>query len=241
MVGAEPNKDVAVIRIHAPAAKLVPVTTGESDGLVVGQKVLAVGNPFGLDQTLTTGVISALGRTINSVAGTRIEDVIQTDASINPGNSGGPLLDSRGRVIGVNTSILSTSGSSAGVGFAVPVNTVQRIVPELILHGRIERGILSVSLVRDAVARRWGIEGVVVLDVVPGGGADKAGLLPMESDSWGRPRSFDVIVAVDDRQVTSYADLYAALEDRRPGDTVALTVRRGREEVRLEVVLDSNS
>ena len=241
LVGAEPNKDVAVIRIHAPADKLVPVEPGDSDHLVVGQKVLAVGNPFGLDQTLTTGVISALGRTINSVAGTRIEDVIQTDASINPGNSGGPLLDSRGRLIGINTSILSTSGSSAGVGFAVPVGTVGRLVPELIAHGRIERGILSVSLVRDAVAHRWGIQGVIVLDVQPGGGADRAGILPLESDPWGRPSSFDVIVAIDDRPVASYADLYAALEDRRPGDEVTVTLRRGREEVTVRVVLDSNS
>jgi S1-C subfamily serine protease len=169
VVGWEPEQDLAVLRIEAPREELQALDIGDSDRLVVGQKVLAIGNPFGLDQTLTTGIISALGREIRSVAGTTIQDVIQTDASINPGNSGGPLLDSSGRLIGVNTAIISPTGSSAGIGFAVPVNTVMRIVPQLIEFGDVKRAGLGVHILTlDAYQRRrLGIgPGVVVQKVV---------------------------------------------------------------------------
>ena len=160
VVGAEPDKDLAVLRIAAPAGKLTPILVGTSKGLQVGQKVFAIGNPFGLDETLTTGIVSALGRTIASLTpGRKIQDVIQTDAAINPGNSGGPLLDSAGRLIGVNTQIASPSGASAGIGFAVPVDTVNAVVPELIAHGRIVRPRLGITPVNERVARQLGVNG----------------------------------------------------------------------------------
>lgn len=236
-VGIEPNKDIAVLHIDADPASLRHTIAGDSDHLLVGQKVLAVGNPFGLDQTLTTGVISALGRTITSVAGTRIEDVIQTDASINPGNSGGPLLDSSGHLIGMNTAIQSPTHASAGVGFAVPVSTISRVVPQLIEFGRIKRVGLGVQLLPDDMARRWGVTGLIVQDVVPGFGAAKAGLHSMELDRWGRVVVADVIVGIDDTPVRGYADLYAALEHAAPGDVVTVSVVRGREHLEFPVEL----
>ena len=238
-VGVAPNKDLAVLRIDAPADQLQPVTLGESHNLVVGQKVLAIGNPFGLDHTLTTGVISALGREIRSVANTTIDDVIQTDASINPGNSGGPLLDSHGRLIGVNTAIASPTGASAGVGFAVPVGDVRRVIPQLIRHGRVQRAGLGVTLLPPHYARRWGVRGVIVRGVREGGPADRAGLRSLQVDRRGNVRSFDVIVAVEDAVIETYDDLFQALEDRKPGDVVDLRYRRGKEErgARLELQL----
>jgi S1-C subfamily serine protease len=238
LVGVEPNKDLAVLRLEGDPAGLVPLEPGDSGGLVVGQKVLAVGNPFGLDQTLTTGVISALGREIRSVAGTIIEDVIQTDASINPGNSGGPLVDSAGRLIGVNTAIVSASGSSAGVGFAVPANTVKEIVPQLILHGRVRRAGLGISVLRDEVARRWGVRGVVVRDVVPDGPADRAGLRGIRVDRRGNVLAMDVLVRVDDREIREYADLYAALDGKKAGHVAEVVALRGKETVRLRIRLE---
>ena len=162
VVGVDPDHDIAVLQIQAPESALQPVTIGNSQSLRVGQKVLAIGNPFGLDHTLTTGVVSALGRTIKSMSNRTIEGVIQTDAAINPGNSGGPLLDSAGRLIGMNTQIVSPSGAFAGIGFAVPADTVSRTVPELIKHGKLIRPGLGVSLVPDAMARRWGVHGVII-------------------------------------------------------------------------------
>jgi S1-C subfamily serine protease len=166
LVGVEPRKDLAVLQIEVDSP-LHPVQLADSHQLLVGQKVLAIGNPFGLDSTLTTGVISALGREIESVAGTRIEDVIQTDASINPGNSGGPLLDSHGRVIGITTAIFSTSGASAGIGFAVPAATIARLVPQLIQFGHVKWAGLGVQVLPDHIAAQWGIIGVIVRDVLP--------------------------------------------------------------------------
>ena len=188
-VGGEADKDLAVLKIEAPAAKLVPIAVGRSSDLLVGQRVFAIGNPFGLDQTLTTGVISALGRQIRSVTNRSIQGVIQTDAAINPGNSGGPLLDSAGRLIGINTAILSpnggATGGSVGIGFAVPVDTVNAIVPQLISHGKVVRPGLGVTTADDALARRFGLQGALVLHVSPGSAAERAGLRPTSQDDYG--------------------------------------------------------
>src|SRR6185436_6079626 len=176
IVGRAPDKDIAVLHIDAPPQKLLPLPIGTSSNLKVGQKVLAIGNPFGLDQTLTTGVISGLGREIKGVSQRPIFDVIQTDASINPGNSGGPLLDSSGRLIGINTAIYSPSGANAGIGFAVPVDTVNAIVPQLLRHGKVLRPGLGISIANDYQAQRIGIDGVIIYQVSPNGAAATAGL-----------------------------------------------------------------
>jgi S1-C subfamily serine protease len=236
-VGGEPNKDLAVLKVDAPQAALRPIDLGSSGELLVGQKVLAIGNPFGLDQTLTTGIISAVGREITSVTGTTIDNVIQTDASINPGNSGGPLLDSRGRLIGVNTAIVSPSGSSAGIGFAVPVNTVLRIVPQLIEFGKVKRAGLGVTLFADDVARRRGVRGVILRSVAPGGPADRAGMKSIQVDARGHVLSYDVITGIGDREVESFDDLYSALDVRQPGEAVEVRFRRGNREFRVRVTL----
>jgi S1-C subfamily serine protease len=228
LVGFADDQDLAVLRISAPRRKLVPIRIGTSRDLKVGQHVYAIGNPFGLDHTLTTGIVSALGRTIEAVSGSTIFDVIQTDAAINPGNSGGPLLDSGGRLIGVNTAIYSPSGASAGIGFAVPVDTVSRIVPELISHGRVIRPVLGVGLddqLSAAVTRRLGVEGVLIRNVAPGGGAAEAGLRGTQR---GR-RSIipgDIIQKIDGKEVGSVGDLLGRLGSYRPGDTVTLTIWR---------------
>ncbi len=174
LVGAAPDRDLAVLRISAPADKLRPIMVGESEDLLVGQKVFAIGNPFGLDQTLTTGVVSALGREIKSVTNRTIHNVIQTDAAINPGNSGGPLLDSAGRLIGVNTMIYSPSGASSGVGFAVPVHEVNRVVPQIIRHGKMVRPGLGISIAPESVVQDLKLEGILIMNVVAGSSAEKA-------------------------------------------------------------------
>jgi S1-C subfamily serine protease len=240
VVGAAPEKDLAVLQIKARQSELVPVEPGDSGSLVVGQKVLAIGNPFGLDQTLTTGVISALGREVRSVANTVIQDVIQTDASINPGNSGGPLLDSGGRLIGINTMIYSTSGSSAGIGFAVPVNTVKRIVPQLIQKGSVTRASLGIAAFPDNLTQRWGIKGVPVQKVTRGGAAAKAGLEAARLISWGRVELRDIIVAIDDQKVDSYDDLYSILDHHEPGDRVTLKVLREDHTRQVKIVLQAD-
>ncbi len=179
LVGVAPNQDLAVLRIHAPKTSLKPISIGTSKDLQVGQSSFAIGDPFGLDQTLTTGIISALGRTIKGVAGTAIENMIQTDAAINPGNSGGPLLDSAGRLIGVNTAIYSPSGSSAGVGFAIPADTVNRVVPQLIKNGKIYRPSLGAEIddqFSRTVTQRLGVEGALIFRVQPNSPAAQAGL-----------------------------------------------------------------
>ena len=235
-VGSDPYKDIAVLRIEAPSDQLRPVDLGNSAALVVGQKVLAIGNPFGLDQTLTTGVISALNREIRSVAGTTITNVIQTDASINPGNSGGPLLDSSGRLIGINTSIYSTSGSSAGIGFAVPVSAVLRDVPQIVEKGHVSRAGLGVRLYGDSDARRWGIRGVVIERVNRNSAAEKAGLRGSEVRSRGIHLG-DIIVGIDDARVESFDDLFTALDQYEPGDEVRVRFYRGDEEREVTVRL----
>ncbi len=187
LVGAAPDKDLAVLHIDAPKDKLVPIRIGNSTDLQVGQMAYAIGNPFGLDLTLTTGVISALGREIQSVTKRTIKNVIQTDAAINPGNSGGPLLDSAGRLIGVNTAIYSPSGSSAGIGFAIPVDEVNRVVPQLIKNGKVERPGLGVQVAHDQLARELGVQkGAVIVRAFRNSPAAKAGLRPTRRDSSGR-------------------------------------------------------
>ena len=229
IVGFSRDQDLAVLRIQPAREKLVPLRVGTSADLSVGQKVYAIGNPFGLDFTLTTGIVSALGRTIQGVGGATIFDVIQTDAAINPGNSGGPLLDSSGRLIGVNTAIYSPSGASAGIGFAVPVDTVSRIVPELVAHGRVIRPVLGVDLddrLSSYVTRRLGVEGALVRGVARGGGAAAAGLEGTRVDRRGGVIPGDVVQEIDGKPVKSVGDLLGRLGSYRPGETVQLVVWR---------------
>jgi S1-C subfamily serine protease len=235
LVGSAREKDLAVLHIEAPRSQLSPITVGTSSDLKVGQDVLAIGNPFGYDQTLTTGIVSALGREIESTDGIPIRDVIQTDAAINPGNSGGPLLDSSGRLIGVNTAIVSPSGGYAGVGFAIPIDTVNWVVPQLIAYGKVRRPTLGVDLAPDHVVRRSRIEGAVVIGVAEGSSAERAGIRPAYRDRRGRVIVGDVIVAIDGNKIRTAGELGLILERYREGDTVSLTIdREGREkEVRL--------
>jgi S1-C subfamily serine protease len=239
LVGAAAEQDLAVLLIKAPRAKLVPIRIGTSADLQVGQKVFAIGNPFGLDHTLTTGIVSALGRTIQSVANTPIDDAIQTDAAINPGNSGGALLDSSGRLIGVNTAIYSPSGASAGIGFAVPVDTVNRIVPQLIAHGRVVRPRLGIRMddpTSLAVTRRLGVEGVLILKVEPGSAAEEAGLRGTTQRS-GAVIPGDVIQEIDAKAVRTVNDLLGRFGNYKPGDTVSLTVWREGKSRKVSVKL----
>jgi S1-C subfamily serine protease len=240
VVGVEPRKDIAVLKIDAPPARLRPIVVAPArPALEVGQKVVAIGNPFGLDHTLTTGVISALGRQVEGAGGVTIRDMIQTDAAINPGNSGGPLLDSSGRLIGMNTMIFSRSGQSAGIGFAVPATTIARIVPQLIQHGKVQQVGVGVSIDPSGrIERRLRLEGVVILEVAPESPAAKAGLSGLRREG----RSIvvgDVIVGVDGRPIDGYDALYNALDGRKPGERVRVRIRRGDDlvEKELELVL----
>ena len=226
IVGYARDQDLAVLRVKAPSGSLAPLRVGTSADLAVGQKVYAIGNPFGLDFTLTNGIVSALGRTIQGVGGATIFDVIQTDAAINPGNSGGPLLDSSGRLIGVNTAIYSPSGASAGIGFAVPVDTVSRIVPQLIAHGRVQRPVLGVGLdpsLSSMVTRRLEVEGALIREVYEGTGAAEAGLRGTVARG-GRVIPGDIVQEIDGKPVKSTGDLQGRLTEYKPGDTVTLTV-----------------
>jgi S1-C subfamily serine protease len=238
-VGVAPDKDIAVLRIDAPANRLRPIPLGTSKELQVGQSVFAIGNPFGLDQSLTTGVISALGREIESVTRRPIQGVVQTDAAINPGNSGGPLLDSAGRLIGVNTAIYSPSGASAGIGFAIPVDTVNRIVPELIRSGKVTRPGLGIQTAEEQIAERLGVNGVLVVDVAPGGAAAKAGIRPTRREASGRVRLGDVITAVDGNKIESPNELFLALEKYRVGDAINLTLLRDGKSVQTKIILEA--
>jgi len=226
LVGVSADKDLAVLKIKAPASRLKPLPIGQSKDLQVGQSVYAIGNPFGLDQTLTTGVISALGRETQSPSGRPIQGVIQTDAAINPGNSGGPLLDSSGRLIGVNTAIYSPSGAYAGIGFAVPVDTVNRIIPQLVAYGRVTRPGLGVSFAEDALAREMGVRGVLLVNVARGGAAGRAGLRGTRRNEYGEILMGDVITAIDGHSVRSNDDFYRVLDTRQVGETIKVTIQR---------------
>ena len=241
-IGGWPDVDLAVLRIDAPADRIQPLLVGTSADLEVGQRVFAIGNPFGLDQTLTTGIISGLGRRIPSLTGKDIEGMIQTDAAINPGNSGGPLLDSRGRLIGMNTAIYSPSGTSSGVGFAIPVDTIQRIVPQLLRYGKVVRPVLGVEYLPDAFTRQRGLAGAVIGTVAPNGPAARAGLEPTRRTRSGVLLLGDLIVAVDGRPVENVEGLFSALELYEPGQTVKLSIVRdpgttAEEALEVEVTL----
>ena len=238
LVGAAPDRDLAVLQISAPADKLRPIVIGESKDLLVGQKVFAIGNPFGLDQTLTTGVVSALGREITAVTGRTIHDVIQTDAAINPGNSGGPLLDSAGRLIGVNTAIYSPSGASSGIGFAVPVGEVNRVVPQIISKGKLIRPGLGITLANRRLIEELELEGVMVLKVQPGSSAEKAGLRGTTQVRDGLVLG-DVILAVNGKAVKDNDSLRDELERHEVGESVALTLMRDTSTIEVRVALEA--
>jgi len=240
LVGASPMHDLAVLRIDA-GGKRAPLPLGTSSDLKVGQKVFAIGNPFGLDWTLTTGIVSALDRSLKGEEGGAVEHLIQTDAAINPGNSGGPLLDSAGRLIGVNTAIYSPSGASAGVGFAVPVDTVNRVVPQLIAKGRYLRPALGIEVdqrANDLVAAHLGIKGVLVLGVKPGSAAAAAGLVGARFAPDGSFTPGDSIAAVEGKAVNSVAALLSRLDDFKIGEVVRLTILREGKELELRAKLE---
>jgi 2-alkenal reductase len=224
LVGVAPNYDLAVIRLQGVRQMPPPIAVGSSADLKVGQAAFAIGNPFGLDQSLTTGIISALKRRLPTQGGREISNVIQTDAAINPGNSGGPLLDSSGRLIGVNTAIYSPSGSNAGIGFAIPVDVVNRIVPELIKNGRVPTPGIGIVAGNEDVATRMGVEGVVIVRTVPGSPAERAGLKGVNQQTGAIG---DVIVAANDAPVRRLGDLTDELERVGVGKTIQLSLNRG--------------
>lgn len=228
IVGVAPEKDIAVLKLEAKPAKLSPIKFGSSKDLMVGQYSFAIGSPFGLDYTLTTGVISALGRKIDGIGGVKINDMIQTDAAINMGNSGGPLLDSNARLIGMNTVIFSTSGSSAGLGFAVPADTIRVIVPQLIQHGKLIRPGLGIGIVPDSMKRRIIADdkGIIVSYVDEKGSAARAGIKGMTQDQYGRTYLGDIILSVDGQDVNNLDDIYQVLEKHKIGDEVDVKYRR---------------
>jgi S1-C subfamily serine protease len=243
LVGVSPDHDLAVIKIDVPKPP-PPLPIGSSHDLRVGQKTFAIGNPFGLDWTLTTGIVSALDRSLPARDGRLIEHLIQTDAAINPGNSGGPLLDSAGRLIGVNTVIFSPSGASAGVGFAVPVDTVNRVVPQLIARGKYSRPSLGIEVDEDVnrvLMESLSKEGVAVLRVGSGSAAAAAGLEGIRTLSDGTIRPGDVIVGVDGRSIDSVARLLSRLDDYAVGDTIRLKVIRGNQEREVAVRLQAGT
>lgn len=230
IIGAYPRKDIALLKIADTSAlkdldhfEHFPVA--DSNDLQVGQNAIAIGNPFGLDSTLTTGVVSALGREIPGVAG-RIHNMIQTDASINPGNSGGPLLDSHGRLIGMNTMIFSASGTSSGIGFAVPANDINRIVKQLIQYGRVKQARIGVQVFNDQVARQLGLEGVIISSVITGSPAQKAGLQGSYRDRNGDIILGDIISAINNHPIKRYDDLFEVLDHIKVGDTVTIKYLR---------------
>jgi S1-C subfamily serine protease len=227
LVGAYPDKDVAVLRIDAPKSRLHPIKVGTSENLQVGQYTYAIGNPFGLDQTMTTGIISALGREIESVTRVPIKNVIQTDAAINPGNSGGPLLDSSGRLIGINTAIYSPSGSSAGISFAIPVDEVNQVVTQLIRSGTVTRPGLGVSIFPDQQVQQAQLTGVLVKSVRPDSPAAKAGVRGTIVEDGEVKQIGDLIVAIDGRPVNRWKDLAEILSSHKVGDEVTVNVERG--------------
>lgn len=242
LIGASPTHDIAVLRIRIPTNQPAALPIGTSHDLRVGQKVFAIGNPFGLDWTLTTGIVSALDRSLNGEDGGVIQHLIQTDAAINPGNSGGPLLDSAGRLIGINTAIYSPSGASAGVGFAVPVDTVNRVVPELIAKGHYappSLGIETDDVLSAAIARQLGVSGAAVLRVPTGSAAERSGLRGIRIGPRDSIIPGDVIVAVDGKEVGNTSQLIARLDDYKPGDVVKLTVWREGKRIEIATAVQS--
>ncbi|WP_438984555.1 S1C family serine protease [Aequoribacter sp.] len=240
VIGVAPEKDLAVLRIEGAPDDLQTLPLGDSSELQVGRKVLAIGNPFGLDTTLTTGIVSALGREIKAPSNRTIRGVIQTDAAINPGNSGGPLLNSMGQLIGVNTAIYSPSGASAGIGFAIPVNTVAEVVPQLISYGRVLRPVLGVELASDNWIRRYNIPGVPIVRLFPGLPADQAGMRGAYRNYRGDIALGDIITHINGERVRNNDEYYTQLERYQAGDTVTVTTLLGKEEREYEVRLEQS-
>ena len=254
VIGQDKESDIAVLKFEpAAGVELKTIAFGDSESLKVGQKVIAIGNPFALERTMTTGIISGLGRPIQESTNVIIRNMIQTDAAINPGNSGGPLLDSQGRMIGINTMIYSSSGSSSGVGFAVPVSTARRVVSDLITYGKVNRGVMMISLVQNTsrIANYAGYSistGMIVSRVRSGSLAEKAGIKggtqAVQYGSWNPQTIYlggDIITQIDSIRVTNLANYYSALEDKKPGDTVEVTVWRKGKYVKLNVTLEGNT
>ena len=237
VLGQAPEFDLAVLKIAAPQSKLRALAIGRSANLEVGQKVYAIGNPFGLDQTLTTGIVSGLGREIDSQAGGVIRGVIQTDAAINPGNSGGPLLDSRGRLIGINTAILSRSGTSAGVGFAVPVDTVRATVPLLINGQMVKRGYLGLALAPKQISQQASSEGVLILTVAENSPAQQIGLRSTRLNEEGQVQWGDIVMSINGREIADSEALLTLLQEFQAGDEIMLGIKRDDEYARLNVTL----
>lgn len=241
LVGAEPEKDIAVLKVRAPKSVLRPITVGVSSELLVGQSVFAIGNPFGLDHTLTQGIVSAVGREVQGVAGRPIKGCVQTDAAINPGNSGGPLLDAKGRLVGVNTAIYSPSGASAGIGFAIPVDTVRRIVNQLIRYGRMLRPSMGITVADDQMTRGLAIrlgtplEGVLVMEAPPNTPGGEAGLIGCMRKA-GQLLLGDLITSVNSVAVRTVEDLLALVEETEIGSDVVLVVHRGADAAKVETV-----
>jgi putative serine protease PepD len=246
LVGSDPDNDLAVIKIDAPGEKLKVIPMGDSKNLRIGQKVLAIGNPFGYERTLTTGVISSLGRTIRSEVGTLIEDVIQTDAAINPGNSGGPLLNSGGEIVGINSAIISPSGGNVGIGFAIPVNTARRVVPELIAKGYVTYPWIGadVDSLTPKLAKYLKLKiehGAMIIEVIKGSPADKAGLKGGDQRVQVGNRIMtvggDIVVKADEREVKTQDDLIRYIREKKPGDALLLKVYRKGNPMDVKVVL----
>jgi S1-C subfamily serine protease len=241
IVGVEPRKDIAVLAISdLNALKLLrsftPFEIKHSNDLLVGQKAIAIGNPFGLDHSLTVGVISALGRQVPGFGGVRIQQMIQTDASINPGNSGGPLLDSSGHLIGLNTVIYSNSGASAGIGFAVPADEIERIVPQIITHGRVVLAGIGIQRVDISIASRLGVhKGILIADVIPHTPAAKVGLKGTYRDRYGNINLGDIIIALNAQSIEDYDKLYNLLTHVKVGETVTLTVNRHGRQLKFRI------
>lgn len=238
VIGVAPEKDLAVLRIREPPQDLATLPLGDSSELTVGRKVLAIGNPFGLDTTLTTGIVSALGREIRAARNRKIRGVIQTDAAINPGNSGGPLLNSLGQLVGVNTAIYSPSGASAGIGFAIPVNTVRDVVPQLISYGRVLRPIIGVELASDRWVRRYRIEGLPIVQAFPGMPAAEAGMSGAYRNAQGNIVLGDIITHIDGKPIRTQDDYFNAFEAHKPGNKVKIETLRDDEprSYRVELV-----
>ena len=237
VVGLAPERDLAVLRIIDPPGNLTELPVGDSSELSVGRKVMAIGNPFGLDTTLTVGVVSALDREIQSPSNRTIRGVIQTDAAINPGNSGGPLLNSLGQLVGVNTAIFSPSGGSAGIGFAIPVNTVSEVIPQLIAFGKIMRPVLGVELASDRWLRRYRVDGVPIVRTYRGFPAENAGMVGARRGSRGEIILGDVIVEIEGERVANNDEFLSAMEKHRVGDTIDIVTTREGVEKRFRVEL----
>lgn len=237
LVGAEPRKDIAVLKLNDKVSGLQAILPGKVKDVQVGQDAIAIGNPFGLDHTMTKGIVSALNRDIPGFGGVKIRGMIQTDAAINQGNSGGPLFNSDGRVIGMNAMIYSPSGTNSGIGFAVPIDTIQQVVPQIIRYGKVIQPGFGITVLPDEFMSRVGIRGVAVRTVDLNGPAAKAGIRGIRQDRYGRLILGDIIVKVNDTVIRNYDDLYTVLDRFKVGQTVKVTLQRGNKRRVVEITL----